>query len=76
MNTWIVVTTARQIDGEFVLVKMEEGFTDESKANELMNLLQKKYIAADGPKEIFINTDYGDISCHCIVSVMPVKINT
>ena len=34
MNSWVVVTTARQIDGELVLVKLEKGFTEEQKAND------------------------------------------
>ena len=75
MNVWVVVTTARQIDGEFILVKMEEGFYEEIKANQMMADLQKKYVTPNGPKEINITTEYGDILCYCIVSVMPVKIN-
>ncbi len=75
MDAWIVVTTARQIDGELVLVRIEEGFADEQKANELMQTLQKKYVTPNGPQEIFITTEYGEITCHCVVAVMPVKIN-
>ena len=75
MDSWIVVTTARQIDGELVLVKLEEGFSEENKANNLMNELQKKYVTPTGFKEIFIQTELGEIPCYCVVSVMSVKIN-
>jgi len=75
MNSWVVVTTARQIDGELVLVKLEKGFTEEQKANDLMNQLQKNYITHEGPKEIFITTEYGSVSCYCVASVMNVMID-
>jgi len=75
MDSWIVVTTARQIDGELVLVKLEKGFTAEQKANELMHQLQKNYITHEGPKEIFITTEYGSVSCYCVASVMNVMID-
>jgi hypothetical protein len=74
MDIWVVVLTARQIDGEFVLVKMIEAFKEEQKANVLMNSLKNDYVDANGPKPIRLTTDYGDILCHCIASVMPVKI--
>lgn len=75
MDSWIVVTTARQIDGELVLVKLEKGFTSEQKANELMHQLQKNYMNHEGPKEIFITTEYGSVSCYCVASVMNVMID-
>jgi hypothetical protein len=40
-----------------------------------MQTLQKKYVTPNGPQEIFITTEYGEITCHCVVAVMPVKIN-
>ena len=76
MDSWIVVTTARQIDGELVLVKLEKGFTSEQKANELMHQLQKNYMTHEGPKEIFITTEYGNVSCYCVASVMNVTIES
>ena len=46
------------------------------KANELMHQLQKNYMTHEGPKEIFITTEYGNVSCYCVASVMNVTIES
>lgn len=67
---YIVISVARQVDGEYVLIKPEKVFHDEAKANAHLEALRK--IAANGP--VTINTTNGDVSCRMELGVFEVEM--
>lgn len=75
MDIWVLISVARQIDGDFVLVKVEKACQTEDKAKEILAQLQKDYMEPNGsPKKIKITTEYGEVACQIVLSVMKTNI--
>ena len=58
MKIFNVITIARQVDGEYVFVKVEKSFLDQKRASDDANGLARKYAET-------INTSTGQIQCVC-----------
>jgi hypothetical protein len=58
MKIFNVITIARQVDGEYVFVKVEKSFLDQKRASDYANGLARKYAET-------INTSTGQIQCVC-----------
>lgn len=71
---FLVLTVARQIDGEYIFIKTEKAYREASMANDLMQRLKLNY-TKDG-KAIAVNlmTPHGEVPCHCEIGVFEVKI--
>jgi hypothetical protein len=67
MKIFLVVSVARQIDGEYVVVKAEKAFKESTKASEFANGLAKRYAET-------INTPSGPLQCVCERGVQEVDL--
>lgn len=75
MKVFLVITVARQVNGEMVLVKTEKGFTKASQAD----ALSKKIAAENRTKEgklnlVQIDTPQGSIPCYRETGVFEIEI--
>ena len=74
-KAFIVCTIARQIDGEYLFIKTEKGYRQESQALELLNQLKRKFVTLEGKiMPIKVSTPNGDAECFCEVGVFEVEI--
>lgn len=67
MKAFIVQTIARQINGEYIVVKIEKAFSRASKADEYAKNLAKNYNET-------INTPSGPVQCLCERGVIEIEI--
>lgn len=68
MKIFAIVTIARQVDGEYCLVKVEKAFKQASKADEFAKSLAKRYAET-------INTPSGSIPCVCERGVFEIDVD-
>lgn len=69
MKVFLIVNVARQINGEFIFVKVEKAFKDSSKAENYFNSLAKT-------KNQLIQTAQGfSVECSCEYSIFDVEID-
>lgn len=77
MKTFVVMTVARQIEGEYILVKPEQGFVQASKADELMKKLKSQYVTPEGKQiPITLTTNHGPVNCHCEIGAFEIEVDT
>jgi uncharacterized membrane protein len=69
-----VLTVARQIHGEYILIKTERAFTTQEKANELLYVLKAQYTKDGKAVPITVTTEHGEIACHCEIGVFEVDL--
>lgn len=75
MTVHIVLTIARQIQGEMIFVKTEKGFLQAAKADEYAQKLKSDFTNSDGTlKELQINTPQGSAICSCTVGAFTVEV--
>lgn len=67
MKIWAVFTVARQVNGEYVAVRVEKAFTRASKADEFSKGLAKNYVEN-------IQTGSGPIECLCERGVVEIDV--
>ena len=67
MKVFVVQTIARQVEGEYVVVKVEKAFTQASKADEFVKKLAKTYTEN-------IQTPSGPIQCVCERGVIEIDV--
>lgn len=67
MKIYLIISIARQVDGEYCMVKTEKAFRDQSKANNFVESLSKRYAES-------IETPNGLIECVCERGVFEVDI--
>lgn len=67
MKIYLIISIARQVDGEYCMVKTEKAFRDHSKANNFVESLSKRYAES-------IETPNGLIECVCERGVFEVDI--
>ena len=71
---FIVLTIARQVDGEYVFVKTEKLFHEAKNADALMKKLKGEYVAPDGrAKSVELSTPQGAAVCQCEVGAFEVE---
>jgi hypothetical protein len=68
MKVFAIATVARQVNGEFVFIKIEKAFKKASKADDFAKSLAKKYAET-------INTPQGPIQCVCERGVFEVEVD-
>lgn len=67
MKVWAIITLARQVDGEYVAVRVEKAFTRASKADEFSKNLAKNYTES-------LQTGSGPIECLCERAVVEIDV--
>jgi hypothetical protein len=67
MKLFSIISVARQVDGEFVIIKVEKTFRTASKADEYVKNLSVKYTEN-------IDTPSGPISCVCERGVFETEV--
>ena len=67
MKLFVVVSIARQVNGEYCVVKVEKAFTKQTSADSFSKNLAKKYAEV-------IQTPNGSIECVCERGVFEVDV--
>jgi hypothetical protein len=67
MKVFAIVSIARQVQGEYVVCKIEKAFTSSSKASEYANSLARQYAET-------IQTPNGPIPCVCERGVFEIDV--
>jgi hypothetical protein len=67
MIVYAIISVARQVEGEYVCVKAEKGFTDSQKAEDYARNLSRQYAET-------IQTPAGPIACICERGIFPIEI--
>jgi hypothetical protein len=72
----VVMTVARQIEGEIVLVRADKAFRDPAKAKSLALELRDKFADRNGvQKPITLSTHDGQsIDCYCEAGVFDIEL--
>lgn len=74
-KVFVVMTVARQVDGEYVFVRSEKGFFQAGKADKLMQKLKSDFVDEKGnPKPVKLITAQGEALCMCEVGAFEVEI--
>lgn len=68
MKIFIVANVARQINGEFVFVKIEKAFKDSKKAENYLTLAENPY------KDMVQNSTGFSVECMCYKSIFDVEV--
>lgn len=75
MKIFLVITIARQLNGEYVFVRVENAYTSASKVDTKIAELKKQYVDNNGhPKIITLNTPNGSVQCYCEVGPFEVEL--
>lgn len=67
MKVFAIITVARQVDGEYVLIKSEGAFFDKLKAEKFVSNLSRQYAET-------IDTPAGKIACICERGVFEIEV--
>lgn len=67
MKIFAIVSLARQVDGEFCLVKTEKAFMQATKAEEFLKTLSKNFTET-------IQTPFGAIPCVCERGIFEIDV--
>lgn len=76
-KVWAVITVARQIEGEWQVLRSEKAFTDPNKAEAYAEKLNKGFVDPANPRKrmaIKISTEHGDIACSCLAGVYEMEL--
>lgn len=74
-NVYVVMTIARQSQGEYVFVRAEGAFKKPSAADELVKKLAKDFVDAEGKsKAITVSSPMGEAVCFCEVGVFQLEV--
>ena len=75
MKAFVVMTIARQIQGEYVALRAEKGFTQSSKADEYLKELKKTFVTEYGiQKTTKLSTTQGEMECMCEAGAFEIEI--
>jgi hypothetical protein len=69
VKVFVVATVARQVEGEFVFVRMEQGYTTASKADEHVKALTRQFTETISVPAV------GPVPCFCERGVFEVEID-
>ncbi len=73
---YIVITVARQVEGDFIVLRTEKGFKQASDADALVAKLTNDYKTADDKLKLFnISSGGQSIECYCSVGKFEVEVN-
>lgn len=68
MKIYIVVNVARQINGEFIFVKVEKAFKESKKAEEFISSAENPY------KDLVQNSSGFSVECMCSRGIFDIEI--
>ncbi|RTK97715.1 MAG: hypothetical protein EKK64_00435 [Neisseriaceae bacterium] len=68
MKLFSIISVARQVDGEFVVIKVEKTFKTASKADEYVKQLSARYTEN-------IDTPSGPVSCVCERGIFEIEVD-
>lgn len=72
---FVVMTLARQVQGEYVFARAEKAFRQASKADELVRKLAQQYIDAEGKaKLVTLTSPHGEAECWCEVGAFSLEL--
>jgi photosystem II stability/assembly factor-like uncharacterized protein len=67
-KVFVVLTVARQVDGEYVFVKTEGAFHKAKNADALIKKLRGEYVSTEGKfRPVEVSTPQGAAVCQCEV---------
>lgn len=69
-----VISIARQIDGEYILIRAEKGYSDPKKATDKLCELKENFQKNNKNNVFTINTPQGDVDCFCEFGVFDLEI--
>ena len=69
MDIYCVLSIARQIDGEYILVKTEKAFKTPERAEAFLNELKDQYVKDGKMLPVTYATPHGDVVCRCELGV-------
>jgi hypothetical protein len=75
MKIFTVLTVARQINGEYVFIKTDKGFTKAKNADVRLKELKAEYTHEGKAKPITITTPQGQAECICEAGVFEIEID-
>jgi len=67
MKVFAIISVARQVDGEYCIVKVEKAFKSQGSADSFVKSLAKRYAES-------INTPNGAIDCVCERGVFEIEV--
>lgn len=74
MTIFCIISVARQVDGEYILIKSEKAFSDPKKADAFLQK-RKDEINKDGKQlNVVYSTPHGDVNCMCEIGVFEVEL--
>jgi|LakMenEpi03Aug12_release.lakeMendotaPanAssembly.Ray.scaffolds.fasta_scaffold00614_85 hypothetical protein len=68
MKAYIIVNVARQINGEFIFVRMEKAFKDDTVAKNYLNSVESNY------KDLVQNSNGFSVECMCSRGFFEVEV--
>lgn len=68
MKVFAIISLARQVDGEYCVVKVEKAFKSSTKAGDYANTLARQYAET-------INTPSGPMKCVCERGVFEIDVD-
>ena len=72
---FVVMTLARQVQGEYCFIRAEGAFRQASQADELVKKLAKGFVDADGKVKIIkLTSPYGEAMCWCEVGAFQLEL--
>jgi len=74
MDMHVVLMVARQVEGEYVLIRSQQAFKDKVKAEALMQSLKSQYNKDGKQVPVTLTTPHGDVLCYCEIGVFEVNL--
>lgn len=74
MKISVVTSIARQIDGEYVFIKVEKAFTQSDKANLFMNSMKNSLLNNGKNKSVTLTVDNQQIECLIEIGLFEVEL--
>lgn len=74
MKINVVTSIARQIDGEYVFIKVEKAFTQSDKANLFMNSMKNSLLNNGKNKSVTLTVDNQQIECLIEIGLFEVEL--
>ena len=75
MKVFAIVMVARQIGGEYCLIRADKAFTQASKADSYLNTMRNTYKDSNGKfKPMRLSTPSGDVDCMVEVGAFEIEI--
>lgn len=74
MKISVITSIARQIDGEYVFIKVEKAFTQSDKANLFMNSMKNSLLNNGKNKSVTLTVDNQQIECLIEIGLFEVEL--